>query len=104
MLVQRGGRILSIKTADILYIEASGDYCSLHTPIGSYLSNYGISVLEEKLDPKQFLRVHRSTIIAIDALKALEKDGSGGYYATLQNGAGLRISRSYADTVKKLLF
>jgi two-component system LytT family response regulator len=68
-----------------------------------YLSNFGISVLEEKLNPDIFMRVHRSSIINIHCIKEIEKYPSS-YEVVMQNNDKVRVSRGYMDSLKKLMF
>ena len=63
----------------------------------------GIGALSERLDPARFARVHRSTVVALDALRALERDNSGGFVARLEGGAVVRVSRTYADTIRDMM-
>ena len=75
VLVQQSKKLITIAVGDIIWIEAYGDYSKLHTTTSTFVSNYGISGLEEKLNPKSFLRVHRSSIINLDKVKELHKYG-----------------------------
>jgi two-component system, LytTR family, response regulator len=101
VLVESGSRMISLSVNDIHWIEADGDYTRLHTAQKFYLSTYGISILEQKLNPAAFIRVHRSAIININLIKEVYKD-SNGYYAVLQNGATQKVGRGYTDVIKKL--
>jgi two-component system, LytTR family, response regulator len=101
VLVESGSRMISLSVNDIHWIEADGDYTRLHTAQKFYLSTYGISILEQKLNPAVFIRVHRSAIININLIKEVYKD-SNGYYAVLQNGATQKVGRSYTEVIKKL--
>jgi two-component system, LytTR family, response regulator len=101
VLVESGSRMISLSVNDIYRIEADGDYTRLHTAQKFYLSTYGISILEQKLNPAIFIRIHRSAIININLIKEVYKD-SNGYYAVLQNGATQKIGRSYTEVIKKL--
>ena len=69
VLVESGNRMISLSVNDISWIEADGDYTRLHTTQKIYLSNYGISVLEQKLNPTLFIRIHRSAIININLIE-----------------------------------
>jgi two-component system LytT family response regulator len=86
-----------------MYIEAEKDYCWLHTATKSYLSNYGIGMLEQKMDPSLFIRIHRSYIINIEQIKELHKEGSTAH-VIMWNEKSLNVSRSYMDDLKKLLY
>jgi two-component system, LytTR family, response regulator len=104
VFVRSGKRITAVRTADILWIEANGDYCDLHTPDASYLSNLSLSELEARLDPVKFARVHRSFIVSTAAITHLTSDGEGGYVATLKNGARVKVSRTYGARIKQLIW
>jgi two-component system LytT family response regulator len=103
ILVEYNKKLITVSTSDIIWVEAFGDYSKLHTLEETYVSNYGISQLEEKLDPKLFLRVHRSSIININSIKQLDKYAKS-YDVTLQNDDVVRVSRGYMHAVKKLIY
>ncbi|MFD2574590.1 LytR/AlgR family response regulator transcription factor [Spirosoma soli] len=103
ILVQTGNRLVTVAVADIIWIDAEGDYSKLITTKGSFLSNYGISVLENKLNPQHFIRVHRSAMINIHYVREVQKYPSS-YDVILQNGDVVRVSRSYMDRIKELTF
>ena len=103
ILVQTGNRLVTVAVADMLWIDAEGDYSKLITNKGSYLSNYGISALESKLNPQQFIRVHRSAMINIHFVKEIQKYAAS-YDVIMQNGDVVRVSRSYMDRIKELTF
>ena len=103
LLVEDGGVFVPVATADVLWAEAAGDYTKLHTRTKTYLASQGIGALADRLDPGRFARVHRSTVVALDALRALERDNSGGFVARLADGAVVRVSRTYADTIRDMM-
>ncbi len=103
LLVEDGGVFVPVATADVLWAEAAGDYTKLHTRGRTYLASQGIGALADRLDPARFARVHRSTVVALDALRALERDSSGGFVARLADGAVVRVSRTYADTIRDMM-
>ena len=104
IFVRLGKKIVTIQTSDILFIEADGDYTQLHAANVSYLCNLSLNELEERLDPSRFVRVHRSFIVAQDAVEHLASDGEGGFVAKLKNGARVRVSRTYAGRIKPLIW
>lgn len=104
VFVRSGKRITAVRTADILWIEANGDYCDLHTDDNSYLSNLSLGELEARLDPVKFTRVHRSFIVSTAAITHMTSDGEGGYEAMLRNGARVRVSRTYGAKIKHLIW
>lgn len=108
LLVEDGGVYVPVAVADVVWAEAAGDYTKLHTLSASggrrtYLAGQGIGALADRLDPAQFARVHRSAVVALAALRALERDNSGGFVARLSDGATVRVSRTYADAVRQLM-
>ena len=102
VLVQFNKKLITVKCDEILWIEAYGDYSRIHTLGQVYLSNFGISDLEKKLNPQLFLRVHRSSMINLDKVQELNKYGKS-YDVTLENGDVVRVSRGYMDAIKRLL-
>ncbi|NNJ88439.1 MAG: response regulator [Eudoraea sp.] len=102
VLVQSQKKLVTIAVSEIIRIEAYGDYSKLHTQSTMYISNYGISGLEEKLNPQTFVRVHRSSIINLNMVKELHKYGKS-YDVTMLNGDVVRVSRGYLETIKKLM-
>lgn len=103
ILVQSQNKLVTIALENVLRIEAYGDYSKLITEEKTYVSNYGISTLEEKLNASVFIRVHRSSIINLNAVKELHKY-SKSYDITMKNGDVVRVSRGYMDNIKKLMF
>jgi two-component system, LytTR family, response regulator len=103
ILVQIGQKLVNIAVIDIIWIEADGDYSKLITAKGNYLSNYGISTLELKLNPNSFIRVHRSSLINLSCIKEVQKHISS-YDVIMQNGDVVRVSRGYMDNLKKLMY
>lgn len=103
LFVPQGTRLVAVPVQDIRWVEAAGDYATLHTKAGQHLSNLGISQLAQRLDPEKFVRIHRSVLVALDAVRELERDGSGGFYATLEGGRTVRVSRGHADALRPLL-
>ena len=103
ILVQYNQKLVTLAVKEIIRIEAYGDYSKIVSSDKTYVSNYGISQLEEKLNSSQFIRVHRSSIINIDKIKELNKYGKS-YDVTMQNGDIVRVSRGYMDAIKKIIF
>lgn len=103
IFVRVGQKIIPVNTSSILWVGAEGDYSALHVGEKSLLCSLGLGQLEHKLDPAKFARVHRSFIVNLTALKSLESDGEGGYFATLADGARVRVSRTYAPKIRGLI-
>ncbi len=103
ILVQSQNKLVTVALEDVIRIEAFGDYSKLITEDKTYLSNYGISTLEEKLNPAIFIRVHRSSIINLNKVKELNKY-TKSYDVVMQNDDVVRVSRGYMDNIKKLMY
>ncbi len=103
VLVNKGRKLITIEVGRIIWVEAFGDYAKLHTEEETYLSNHGISAVEERLDPKIFLRIHRSHMINLTRVREIFRYGK--YYdVVMTNGAQLRVSRGYLDALRDITF
>jgi two-component system LytT family response regulator len=89
--------------AEIDYIAAVDDYVSVHTRGRSYLKHQTMASLERAMDPAQFVRIHRSTIVRLDRIKRVELHTKDRYIAILHDGATLSISRSGHKRLKAVL-
>jgi two-component system LytT family response regulator len=99
-VVKSGGRVRFVKTKDIEWVEAAGDYVRLHTPERTHLLRKTMKEMEQDLDPSQFLRIHRSTIVNVDCLQEMRPYGSNNeYVAVLTDGTERKLSRTYRDAV-----
>ena len=95
LVVKTGGRVFFLNTDEIDWIEAEGNYVSIHTGKKAYLLRETISSLEAQLDPKDFVRIHRSAIANINRIKELQPWSHGEYHVILHDGTQLTLSRSY---------
>ena len=102
VLVQHNKKLITKAVNDLQWVEAYGDYSKLHVDEEVYLSNFGITDLEQKLDPQKFIRVHRSSIINLDKVKELHKYGKS-YDVIMLNGEVVRVSRGYMEALKKIM-
>ena len=103
LVIKASGRIYFLETAEIDWIEAEGNYVSVHSAKKSHLLRETISSLEAQLDPKKFLRIHRSSIVRIDRIQELQPWFHGEYRIILQNGTQLTLSRNYRDKLQEAL-
>ena len=103
MAVKTSGRVIFIKTADIDWIEAADNYVSLHVGTESHLHRETLTALAERLPPKKFMRISRSTIVNVDRIKELQPLFHGEYAVILRNGTTLTLSRSYRDVLDQLI-
>lgn len=102
LVVKSVGRVFFLKTDEIDWIEAAGNYLKLHVGRESHLIRETMNSVESKLDPDKFLRIHRSTIVNIDRIKELHPMFSGDYDVVLQTGAKITLSRNYRDRFLEL--
>lgn len=102
ILVSVRNKLINIPVDTIIYIKADGNYAKLILEKDSHLTSYGLSKLEEKLNTKQFIRVHRSTVININAVKEAYSYPSS-YELIMNNGDMVKVSRSYLDNIRKLI-
>ena len=103
LLIKQSGRIIIISTGEISLIKAMDDYAEIHTNNDSYLIQQSLNHLESRLDPDQFLRVHRSFIANIDAIKDIVSWSSGRYKLFLKNGKEIFLSRSGYQKLKRFI-
>jgi two-component system LytT family response regulator len=97
LVVKSVGRVFFLRTAEIDWIEAAGNYLKLHVGRDAHMIRETMNSIESKLDPAVFLRIHRSTIVNIDRIKELHPMFSGDYSVILRNGTELALSRNYRD-------
>jgi DNA-binding LytR/AlgR family response regulator len=100
--VSHRAELIRIAAVDIERIEAERDYMRLHTAGRSYLLHQTISALEERLNPGQFQRIHRSHIVRRDLITGLRHEGGGVWHALLGDDMSMRIGRKYLSEVKRL--
>lgn len=99
LMVKSGGRIMFLKPEEIDWIEARGDYVCIHVQDKKYLIRSKIGELETSFAPGRFVRIHRSTLVAIDRIKEFQPLLYGEYTVTLVDGTKLTMSRSHRVTV-----
>ncbi|WP_408636579.1 LytR/AlgR family response regulator transcription factor [Novosphingobium aquimarinum] len=100
--VPHRSELVRIAASQVQRIDAERDYVRLHVGAQSYLLLQTITSLEERLDPEQFIRIHRSTILRRDHVKGLRHEGLGVWSAETGEGEALRIGRTYLPSVKKM--
>jgi len=121
LAIKDGGEVSRVPVNDILWIDAAGDYMCVHTLTSEQIKKQGallhhattelqenthilrktMKELEACLDPKQFIRNHRSTIVNKHFIDKFCSQVNGEYYLVLKNGKELKVSRSYKDKVKQ---
>jgi two-component system, LytTR family, response regulator len=95
LTVRSAGLETYVKIADIDWVEAADYYVCLHTGAKSHLMRRSMADLERDLDPAQFCRVHRSTIVNLRRVRSLQIDEAGEYEVILEGGKPLKLSRRF---------
>ncbi|MCX8011187.1 MAG: response regulator [Ignavibacteria bacterium] len=94
VVVKTGNKISIIPTEKILWIEAQDDYVLLNTEDGKFLKQKTMKYFEDKLDPKEYIRIHRSFIVKVSFIKQIELMQKETYNVVLKNGVKLPVSKS----------
>jgi two-component system LytT family response regulator len=103
VIIKADGRISFLNTREIDWVEADDKYVHLHTRDGARMVRQTLSGLETELDPKKFVRIHRSAIVNIERIKELQPLFNGEHSVLLENGAKLTLSRNYKSKLFRLL-
>ena len=101
LAIKDAGEVSRVPVKDILWIDAAGDYMCVHTHDSTHILRKTMKQLEEVLDPRRFLRSHRSTIVNKSFIDKFCSQLNGEYYLVMSNGKELKVSRSYKEKVKK---
>jgi two-component system LytT family response regulator len=101
--VEMRGKVRSIPVDQIDYIVADGPYAELHTGDRRHVIRESMQTLEERLDPKHFMRVHRSMIVRLDLVDTLHRGAGGDYELQLKNGTRVKVSRSRREALERWL-
>lgn len=101
--VKDGSDIQFIRVADISWIDAAGDYMCIHAAGETHIMRITMKQLEGMLNPAQFLRVHRSTIVNGRVITGAQTLANGEYLLNLEGGTQLKVSRSYKDRIREFL-
>ena len=103
LIVKSSGRVFFVRTEEIDWVEASGNYVKIHTKSDAHLLRESMKNMEAKLDPKTFVRIHRSAIVNIDHIKELEPWFHGEYIVIMRDGTRLTASRVFSDRLSALI-
>jgi two-component system LytT family response regulator len=103
IIIRADGRITFLYTREINWIEADDKYVHLHTGKGARMVRQTLAAIEGQLDPKKFLRVHRSAMVNVDRIKELQPLFNGEHSLILDDGTRVTLSRKYKDKLFELL-
>src|ERR1700685_1061417 len=96
------GSILLLDLADILAVQAEGNYVSLRPPTSPHLLHASLSSMAEKLTPYGFIRIHRSVVVNISAVEEIQPLSTGEYRLRVKGGKEYVVTRTYKDHLKDL--
>ncbi len=99
--VEMRGQVRVVPVATIEYIAASGPYAEIHVGERTYIIRERMQTLEERLDPADFFRIHRSVIVKLDQIETLLREAGGDYAVQLRCGARLSVSRNRVEPLEK---
>jgi hypothetical protein len=102
--VEKGQGVVLLDPGDAVYLQADGHYTTVHTGEGAFFCGLPLSALEERLDPRQFVRTHRGYIVNLRHAQAVERrDGRSCFVMAAPGAPRVPVSRARADMLKKRL-
>jgi two-component system LytT family response regulator len=103
LVVKSGGRLFFLRTDEIDWIEAAGNYVRLHVGTSSHLLRETMNSIEARLDPEKFFRIHRSRIVNMERIQEMQPWLNGEYAVVLRNGTRVTLSRGYREKLQERL-
>ena len=103
LVVKSGGRLFFLRTDEIDWVEASGNYVRLHVGATSHLLRETMNAIEGRLDPEKFFRIHRSRIVNMERIQEMQPWLNGEYAVLLRTGTRLTLSRGYREKLQERL-
>src|SRR5215472_7405692 len=100
--IKAKGKILFLDVAEIVAVQAEGNYISLRHRTNPYLLRESLSSMEEKLKPYGFMRIHRSVIVNISAVEEIQPLPTGEYRLRMKGGKEYLVTRTYKDNLRDL--
>jgi two-component system LytT family response regulator len=101
--IRLGRETVRLPVAAIEWVDAAGDYMCVHAEGRTHVVRATMKEFEERLDPAEFQRIHRSTIVNLRRIRKLKPHTNGEYFLTLDGGHELKLSRSYRDRLERIL-
>jgi two-component system, LytTR family, response regulator len=103
LVIKGGGRVFFMRIASVDWVEAYGNYVSIHSGEKTWLLRRTMHEMEEGLDPRLFCRISRSAIVNLDRIKELEPATRGEHLVRLITGRELKLTRGYRQKLEELL-
>ncbi|HEU4722784.1 MAG TPA: LytTR family DNA-binding domain-containing protein [Gemmatimonadaceae bacterium] len=101
--VRNGSRITLVDVESIDWIEADGDYVRIHAGPARHLVLQRLHALEDALEPRAFVRIHRSVLVNLSRIRELHRESDGGGSIVLRDGVRLRVARGRWDELQGAL-
>lgn len=102
LAIKEGKTTVCVDLTDIDWIEAAGDYLCVHASGKTHVLRGTMKKMEQILDPERFARVHRSSIVNLQRVKAYRTHTNGEYFLRLDGDKEIKVSRSYRDAVQRI--
>jgi two-component system LytT family response regulator len=103
IVVKTGTKVKIIPVQDVIYLAADDDYVSVYTAEGSFLKNKTMNFFEQMLDPRYFVRTHRSYMVAIQQITRIDPYEKDAHLAILKSGAKVPVSKTGYVKLKQVL-
>ena len=103
LMIREGGRIFAVVVEDIAWLEAANQYTRIHTLTGSQLVSCSLKAVQNRFDPREFFRIHRSAIAHVKFIHEVRTAKNGACSVLLTTGKCLRLSRSRRGILTDLL-
>jgi two-component system, LytTR family, response regulator len=100
--VKTGNRFSVLRASELLWVAGADNYVELHSTKGMFLHRSTLADMQTILDPRHFLRIHRSLILNVDQVASIEPWGLGEHCFVMSNGASLTSSRRYRNAVREV--
>jgi len=103
LIVREVGQIIPVPTREVDWIEGADYYCRLHCGTTVHLLRETLASLERRLDARRFMRVHRSAIVQLDRVRAVEAHLRGEAIVVLSTGARIKVTRARREALERRL-
>jgi len=103
LVVKSGGRLFFLRTDEIDWVQAAGNYVRLHVGSASHLLRETMNAIEGRLDPEKFFRIHRSRMVNMERIQEMQPWLNGEYAVLLRTGTRLTLSRGYREKLQDRL-
>jgi len=101
--VEATNHIVFVPTSDVAWLEAKGKNTLVHSTTETFRRREGLSELFARLDPREFIRIHRSSVVRIDQIREIHRWSRGGYFIVLRDGTELTTGARYKSGVEEVL-